>query len=230
MLMTDKELRRRFVMAVDEVIPPSPALEARVSADLHLEHRPGQRTLPARSISGRGSALRLAAGLAAILIALTVVTGLLFGIRLLQPVATSHQPTPQTSPLSSYKFTPSATTRLASWPVGDAVPVELAGCWQSLSHPNDPAFELCLGQYSFDVGQGFSVGNVVVNGSQVDFFSNLCGSNVGMPYDGYRFTISGDRLALTSLAKLTPRGTGSVDSWSSCGWELDGSYSRLASP
>lgn len=68
------------------------------------------------------------------------------------------------------------------------------------------------------------------NGSEVDFFSVVCGSNVGMPYDGYRYAIIGSQLVLTSLDKLIARGLGTVDSWSSCGWELDGSYSRLTSP
>ena len=230
MMMTDKELRRRFVMAVDAVLPPAPALEARVRDDLYLEQRPGRRTLPGRSIVQHGSGLRFAAGLAAILIAITVVTALLFSARLLRPIVPSHQPAPVASPSSGYKFTPKATTRSASWPAGGPVPAELAGCWQSQKHPNDPVFEVCLGQYSFDVGRGYSVGNVVVNGSEVDFFSNVCGSNVDMPYDGYRYTITGSQLVLTSLAKLIARGTGPVDSWSNCGWELDGSYSRLAGP
>jgi hypothetical protein len=230
MMMTDKELRRRFVMAVDEVIPPAPALEARVRDDLHLEQRPGRRTLSGGSIFGHGSGLRLAAGLAAIVIASTLVTALLFSARPHRLIVPSHQPTPLASPSSSYKFTPSATTRSASWPAGGPVPAELAGCWQSQKHPNDPVFEVCLGQYSFDVGLGYSVGNVVVNGSEVDFFSEVCGSNVRMPYDGYRYTITGSQLILTSLANLIPRGTGPVDSWSNCGWELDGAYSRLASP
>jgi hypothetical protein len=228
-MMTDRDLRRRFVMAIDEVIPPAPALEARVRHDLHLEQRSDRRTLSVSTVFRHGSRLRLAAGVAAIVIAITLAAGLLFGARSLVPSVPSHQPTPLASP-SDYKFTPTATTRSESWPVGGPVPADLAGCWQSLKHPNDPAFEVCLGQYSFDVGQGYSVGNVVVSGSEVDFFSEVCGSNVGKPYDGYRYTVTGGQLVLTSLAKLTARGTGLVDSWSSCGWELDGSYSRLASP
>ena len=228
MTMTDKELRRRFVMAVDEVLPPAPALESRVRDDLRLEQGPGRRTLPGTSISRHRSGLLFAAGLAAILVGIIVVS-LLFGVRILQPIAPSHQPIPVASP-SAYQFIPTATNRLASWPAGGAVPAELAGCWQSQNRPNDPAFEVCLGQYSFDVGRGYSVGNVVVNGSEVDFFSDVCGSNVARPYDGYRYTISGSRLVLTNLSKLIARGTGLVDSWSSCGWELDGSYSRLPGP
>jgi hypothetical protein len=228
MTMTDKDLRRRFVMAVDEILPPAPALESRVRDDLLFERRPGRRTPAGGNIFRPRSGLRFAAGLATVLVGIIVVS-LVFGIRILQPIAPSHQPTPLASP-SAYEFTPTATTRLASWPAGGAVPAELSGCWQSQSHPNDPSFEVCLGQYSFDVGRGYSVGNVVVNGTEVDLFSDACGSNVAMPYDGYRYTVSGTRLVLTSLAKLIARGMGPADSWSSCGWELDGSYSRLPSP
>jgi hypothetical protein len=226
--MTDKELRRRFVMAMDEILPPAPALESCVRDDLRFERRPGRRTPTGGNIFRHRSGLRLAAGLAAILVGITVVS-LLFGVRVLQPIAPSHQPTPAASP-SAYEFTPTATTRSASWPAGGAVPADLAGCWQSQAHPNDPALEVCLGQYSFDVGRGYSVGNVVVNGSEVDLFSDACGSNVARPYDAYRYTISGSRLVLTSLSRLIARGTGLADSWSSCGWELDGSYSKLPGP
>jgi hypothetical protein len=226
MVMTDKELRRRFVMAVDEVIPPAPALEARVREDLWLEQQPGRQTSVSGSVFHRGSGLRLAA--VATLVLLALATAALLSVRVLEPIGPSYQPTPLASP-SAYKFTPTATTRSASWPAGGPIPAELEGCWQSQQHPNDPAFELCLGRYSFDIGRGYSVGNVVVNGSQVDFFTNACGSNVGMPYDGYNYTITGSQLVLTSLSKLIPRGFGPVDSWSNCGWELDGSYSRVAS-
>lgn len=230
MTLTDKELRRRFVMAVDEVLPPAPALESRLRHQLDLEQRPARRTLSGGSIFGHRSGLRLAAGLAAIVIAISLVTALLFSARPLGLIVPSHQSTPLASPSNGYEFTPTATTRSASWPAGGPVPADLAGCWQSQKHPNDPVFEVCLGQYSFDVGRGYSVGNVVVNGSDVDFFSDACGSNVAMPYDGYRYSITGGQLVLTSLAKLIARGTGPVDSWSSCGWELDGSYSKLPSP
>ena len=229
MMMTDKELRRRFVMAVDEILPPAPALEARVRTELRHEQRLS-RSLPGGSVFRDRFGLRFAAGLLAALVAATLVTAVLFGARPFGPAMPAHQPAPLASPPSGYEFTPTATNRSASWPAGGPIPAELAGCWQNLKHPSDPAFEVCLGQYSFDVGQGYALGNVVVSGSEVDFFSGVCGSNVGMPYDGYRFTITGSQLVLTSLARLVARGTGPVDPWSNCGWELDGSYSRVTSP
>lgn len=223
-MSTNNELKRRFVLAVDEVIPPAPALEARVYEGLRRDQRRSNHEGQSAWVLKLGPGLRLAAGLAAFLVASTIVTTLLFSTEARKAIGPSDRPAP------GYRFTPKATTRSASWPKGGPVPAGLEGCWQLQRSPQDPSHEVCLGQYSFDIGQGTIVGNAVVNGAEIDLFTNACGSNVGKPYDAYLYTVDGSMLALVNVSRLLPRGVGLADSWSSCGWELDGTYSRLVSP
>ena len=230
---TDNDLRRRFVMAVDEVLPPAPALEYRVHDALRREkRRVVEPQRGGRGVAGLGPGLRLAASLAALLIAVSVVATLVYSATMHHTIVPSHRPAPP-----SYKFSPTATTRSADWPEGGPVPADLAGCWQLQKYPSDPAKELCLGEYSFDVGQGSSVGNVVVNGTEIDLFSyqspdpvrngfNICGSN---GQEKYRYTVAGSTLVLVNFAKLYPLGIGLANP-GACGWELDGTYSKLAKP
>lgn len=219
-MTNDSELRRRYLLAIDDVLPASPWLEARVANALRQEkesgRRPGWKGAPSSA-----QRLRIAAGLAVVLLSITVVTALVFSARLLHPVVPTHRPTPLASPTPTYTFTPSATTRSANWPAGGPVPADLAGCWQSQKYANNPTYEVCLGKYSFDFGQGFAVGNVVVNGSEIDFISDICTSDATYGYDRYTYTLNGGTLTLT---KLPASGTGA---WGNCGWRLAGSYAKV---
>jgi hypothetical protein len=216
MMTTDSELRRRFVMAIDEVLPPAPWLAGQVGDAVQRERRGGRRAL-----EGGGPRLRLAAGAAAILITVIAVTTLLFtsGLSNRTVPNPSRIQTPLPSP--TYTFTPSPAVRSASWPPGGTVPAQLAGCWQpKLLQPTDT---LCLGGYSFDFGRDFITGNVVVNGSEIDFISDTCTVEATYGYDRYHYTVTGGALVLT---KFPTSNTGGGN----CGWHLQGSYTKLSSP
>jgi hypothetical protein len=228
MMVTDKELRRRFVMAFDEAIPIAPSLETRVNGALKQEDL-RSHAWRGGVLFGLGSGLRLAAALAALLIAITVVTTLLYSARLHQPISPSRPQTPLASPSPSYRFTPSASSRAANWPPGGPVPAVLEGCWQSQKYPNSTTFEVCMGQYSFDFGQGLTTGNVVVNGSEIDFISDICTPDAKFGYDRYHYAITGTTLVLTKFP--TPNSSNlpsSAGAWGNCGWKLEGSYTKVA--
>jgi len=219
MMTSDSELRRRFVMAIDEVLPPAPWLKGQVADALQRERHGGRRALEGGGLSPR---LRLAAGAAAVLITVIAVTTLLFSAGLHNRAVPnpSRNPTPLPSP--TYTFTPSPAVRSASWPPGGTVPEQLAGCWQpKLLGPTDT---LCLGGYTFDFGQDFIVGNVVVNGSEIDFISDTCTAQATYGYDRYHYTVTGDALVLTKFP------TPNTGAWGNCGWRLQGSYTKLSSP
>lgn len=218
-MTTENELKRNFSVAIDEVIPPAPWLEAQVSDALRRRKRAHRG--PAFG-SGRG--IGFAAGLATLLIGLLAVTALLLTTRIQSRPVPVNPPTPVATPSPTFTFTPSPAVRSASWPAGGPVPAQLAGCWQSQRYPNNPTYEVCLGQYSFDFGQGFAAGNVVVNGSEIDFISDTCTLNATFGYDRYSYTITGSTLVLTKFP------TSNTGAWGNCGWRLQGSYTKVASP
>ena len=217
----DSELRRRYVLALDEVLPPAPALQASVNEALRAEQRSRTRRRTAPMFFGSG--LRLTAGVAALIVGIIAASALVMSGRVFVSPATSHAP-------QSYRFLPTYATPAADWPQGGPVPSSLAGCWQLQTRLSDGRYELCLGQYSFDLGQGWSVGNVVVQGGEIEFFrSDICALNSSRPANSYRYSLAGGKLTLINLDKLVPGGTGAANNDSSCGWELDGTYFKLAS-
>ena len=218
----DSDLRRRYVLALDEILPPAPALGPRVNEALRREQRSRGIRISGPVFSRLGPGLRFTTGMAALIVGILAASTLVLTGRVLVSPATSHGPHP-------YSFVPASTTPAADWPQGGPVPSSLAGCWQLQTQTGDGRHELCLGNYSFDLGRGWSVGNVVVNSGEVDFFRNdICAMNTSHPADSYVYSVSGAELILINRDKLVPRTTGLVNPDSSCGWELDGTYVKLA--
>lgn len=220
-MTNDSDLRRRYVLALDEALPPAPALGARVSEVLRREQRSRDRR-SAPMFWRLGSGLRLSAGMGALIVGILAASTLLLTGRSLISPATSHGAHP-------YRFVPTTTAPAADWPQGGLVPSSLAGCWQLQTRAGDEHHELCLGQYSFDIGQGSSIGNVVVNGDEVIFFrSDICAMNMNRPGDRYLFVVAGGKLSLVNVDKLVARGPALVNTDPACGWELDGTYLKVA--
>jgi hypothetical protein len=233
----DSQLRRMFVEATDEVIPPAPWLETEV---IEVLRRPGRVRRSPRDtgeILAFRLGLRLGAGLAALLIALTAVTVLLVSSR----IHTSTEPgsgstTVQVpSPSPNATFVPSPAARASNWPPGQVVPAQLAGSWRAQINSR----QIDLGGYSFqlldpsrcrpDTGTAWicSSGNVVVNGQAIYFITGSCyppaGPSYGdhFGYEKYAYSLTGNYLVLTRATADT--------SLPDCGLRLDGTYQRLAS-
>jgi hypothetical protein len=230
MKTSDAQLRDRFAAALDEVLPPAPWLEDRVVDALSMRHRPRRRPLGLDTTVGFGRGLRLAAGLVAILIGIATVATLLISARIhLTSVPAGPKTRVQTpSPTPSFTFTPSPAVRSVTWPPGGPVPAPLAGCWQ-------PAFDsetLCLGGYTFEFVVGAVDGNVVVNGDEIDFISDICTQAGTFGFDRYHYTISGTTLTLIRLRDSTssssPGSGGLGTQIGNCGWKLEGRWTKLA--
>lgn len=216
-MKTNDELRERFVMAIDEVLPPAPWLETRVIDAVRRRPRSRPLAFGLDALAGFTPRLRLAAGVVAILIAVATVSALLVSSRLhtfLVPVSPkTHLQTLSPTPSPAFTFTPSPAVRAANWPPGGQVPANLVGCWRpELLQAGD---DLCLGGYSFNF-TGDIDGNVVVNGSEIDFISEICTNDATFGFDRYKYTITGDTLVLTRIAPLN------------CHWGLQRSYKRVA--
>lgn len=212
----ENQLRERFMVALDEVVPPAPWLEGRVVDAVRRAPR------PQRGIAGLfdrlelRSNVRFAAALVAVLIAAAAITALLMSNRLhtSPSPAAPRTPTSIASPSASQTpwnpsdstFTPT-TVRSASWPPGGPVPAGLAGAWNPQLH-NGKTGVLYLGGYSSLVQ--IQPGNVVVNGSEIDFIYDACA------VIRYRYTLTGDTLVLTRISDV-------------CGTGLAGTYARLSS-
>lgn len=217
MTTNDTQLRERFVMAIDEAIPPAPWLEARVTNALQRVPRRRQRAFGLDSAFDFRPSLRLAAGLAAVLIAIAAVAALLMSARVHTPTVPVKKGPTVTSPSPSQAevpwnppdstFTPT-TVRLPGWPPGGPVPAELAGSWQPQVHQLKSGV-IDLGGYSF-LSQIIG-GNAVVNGSEIDFIVDWCG------VDRYHYTLTGNTLVLVRFS-------------SQCGFSFPGTYTRLAAP
>lgn len=217
MTTNDTQLRERFVMAVDEAIPPAPWLEARVTEAIQRVPRRRQRVLGLDVAIDFRPSLRVAAALAAVLIAIVAVGALLMSARLHTPTVPVKRGPTVTSPSPSQAeapwnppdttFTPE-TVRSASWPPGGPVPSTLAGSWQPEVHQLKTGV-LDLGGYSF-LSQIIG-GNIVVNGSEIDFIVDYCG------VDRYHYTLTGNTLVLVRFS-------------TQCGFNLPGTYTRLPAP
>jgi hypothetical protein len=218
MTTNDTRLRERFVMAIDEVITPAPWLEARITEAI-------QRVPPRRRwrVFGLDAAfdfrpsLRLAAGLVAVLIAIAAVAALLMSARLHTPTVPVKRGPTVTSPSPSQAEVPwnppdstfePTTVRSPDWPPGGPVPAELTGSWQPKVHQLKTAV-IDLGGYSFL--SLIIAGNIVVNGSEIDFIVDWCG------VDRYHYTLTGDTLVLVRFSMQ-------------CGFNFPGTYTRLAAP
>jgi hypothetical protein len=206
MTTNETQLKERFVMAIDEAIPPAPWLEARITGAIQRVPRHRQRVFGLNAAFEFRPGLRLAAGLAAVLIAIAAVTALLMSARLHAPTVPVRPGPTVTSPSPSQAevpwnppdspFTPT-TVRSPSWPPGGPVPAQLAGPWQPKVHQVKTGV-LYLGGYSFLI-QNIG-GNVVVNGSEIDFMVDPCG------VDRFSYTLTGDTLVLarsTHAPRLT---------------------------
>ncbi len=222
MTTNDTRLRERFVMAIDEVITPAPWLEARITEAIRrVPPRRRWRVFGLDAAFDFRPSVRLAAGLVAVLIAIAAVAALLMSARLHTPTVPVKRGPTVTSPSPSQAevpwnppdstFTPT-TVRSPDWPPGGPVPAELAGSWQPKIHQLKTGV-LYLGGYSFLIM--IIGGNVVVNGSEIDFMVDPCG------VDRFSYTLSGDTLVLARIGKLPPP---------ACAFQFQGTYTRLAAP
>jgi hypothetical protein len=217
MTTNDTQLRERFVMAMDEAIPPAPWLEARVTEAIQRVPRRRQRVLGLDVGFDFRPSLRVAAALAAVLIAIVAVGALLMSARLHTPTVPVKRGPTVTSPSPSQAevpwnppdstFTPT-TVRSPDWPPGGPAPAALAGSWQPQVHQLKTGV-LDLGGYSF-LSQIIG-GNIVVNGSEIDFTVDYCG------VDRYHYTLTGNTLVLVRFS-------------TQCGFTLPGTYTRLPAP
>ena len=98
MIANDSELKRMFVLATDEVIPPAPWLESQVVDALNRHGRSRPVARGSGVIGGFGPGLRLVAGVAAVLVALVAVAALLMNTRLHSSLAPGLRSTPVQSP------------------------------------------------------------------------------------------------------------------------------------
>jgi hypothetical protein len=229
MTLNDSQLQQMFVRATDEVIPPAPWLESKVVDAIQRRPQVRRRLIDLGAIGGLGSGLRLAAGLVAVLLVVGTVAALLMSGRLLHSptVPGGRSTTVQTpSPSPPRTFTPSPAVRASNWPPGGPVPAQMAGGWQQ----NPSAQILHLGGYTFELGDvqpepnicGYCVvGNVVVNGSEIDFIDDTCTAKADFGFERFTYTMSGNTLVLTRA-----QGPGQ----SACRWLLAGTYSRVLTP
>ncbi|HXJ48811.1 MAG TPA: hypothetical protein VNF91_06560, partial [Candidatus Acidoferrum sp.] len=145
-------------------------------------------------------------------------------------------------------FTPSPAVRASNWPPGGPVPAGLAGAWQP-----PPSSQICktagwsgctlyLGGNTFQVGEEYPngtanngtigpplFGNVVVNGSEIDFISDTCTATGDFGFQRFTYTLNGNTLVIARA-----QGPGQ----SNCSWVdlpvlwpfLPGAYTRLSTP
>jgi hypothetical protein len=247
MKSSEGQLQQMFVQATDEVIPPAPWLEAQVVDALQRSKRPRRRRLGLSTFGGFGSGIRLAAGLVALAIAVGTVAALLMSSQLLHnPPMPGGRSTPL--PVLIVPFTPSPAVRASNWPIGGPVPAQLDGSWQppSTSPLCKAAFwsgcTLHLGGNTFQVGEETPTappptgtigpplfGNVVVNGSEIDFLSDICLADGSFGFERFTYTLTGNNLVITKA---------SAPGQSNCSWQLGpslwpliaGTYTRVSAP
>jgi hypothetical protein len=250
----DRELRHSVERWVEGSAPPAPWLEHRVIATMRAgseaRHRTKARTWRDISAIGEsGPRLRLAAALVALLIAVATVAALLTSVRLNNnPTTPGGSPTTVPTPSTNLTvpFAPSPAVTAANWPPGGPVPARLAGGWQPplsaeicrVSAPSDCI--LHLGVYTFQVGEEYLnppppgnvtaplYGNVVVNGSEIDFISDTCTPSANFGFERFTYTLNGNILVLARAP-----GPGQ----SNCAWTgasiwplLAGTYARVSTP
>jgi hypothetical protein len=217
MITNDDRLRKRFMTAIDEVVSPAPWLEGRVVDAVRSAPRLRRGIAGLLDRIEPRSNIRFAAAGGALLIAAAAIAALLMSDRLhVSPAPAAPKtpisivsPSPAQTPWgpSDSTFTPT-TVRSASWPPGGPVPADLAGAWNPQLH-NAKTGVLYLGGYSSLVL--IQPGNVVVNGSEIDFIYDACG------VIRYRYTLTGDTLVLVRISDV-------------CGTGLAGTYVRLPGP
>jgi hypothetical protein len=229
MKTSDADLRLMFVRATDEVVPPAPWLETQVVDALR---RPGPargRTKDPGGLWWIRPGLRPVAALVAVLIAIGAVAALLSSARLLHPSIPGVRSTTQTPSPGQPPFTPSPAVRGANWPPGGTVPIQLAGAWQG---PYNSAL-LHMAGYTWEIGDetppdqsstlcgpgACFVGNVVVNGSEIDFIDDLCTVRHKFGFERFTYTLTGDTLVLSPAS-----GPGQ----SVCAWRIGGTYTRVS--
>ncbi len=228
----ESHLRQMFVRATDEVIPPAPWLETRVVDAAERRGTAARQVFNLAALRGFGPGLQLTAGVIAVLIALVAVAALLMSARLLhQPTVPGGRSTSVQTPGGAIiPFTPSPAVRAAGWPPGGPVPAELAGAWQK----SQLTPTLHLAAYSFQLGEErdgpnidpVAYGNVVVNGSEIDFISDVCTARAQPGLERYSYTLTGNILVLT---RLHFPGESTCKTGSGLFWpDLGGTYSRVA--
>lgn len=237
-MSSDRALRREVERWVEGAAPPALWLEQQVIAAVRASAEAGYRPAPRPrrdfgAFPGFGSGARLAAGLVALLIAVGTVAALLLSVRLLHnsTVPGSRSTTVQTPSQSPPPtFTPSPAVRASNWPPGGTVPTQLAGAWQPETQRN----VLHLGGYTWELGDNqiadfgnlcgpgpCYIGNVVVNGSEIDFIGDTCTLKAAYGFERFTYTLTGNTLVLTRA-----QGPGQ----SACQWLLAGTYSRVPTP
>jgi len=247
MTTTDSQLRQMFIRATDEVIPPAPWLESRLADTMRRRTAGRARVVDLGALRGFGPSLRLTAGVIAILMALVAVAALLMGTRL-----NNHHSSVPAGRLSTVQspnivpFTPSPAVRDAQWPPGGPVPADLAGAWQSpqsagICRASRPAScTLYLAVYTFQYGEEYLnppphgnatplvYGNVVVNGAEIDFMSDVCTTHGDFGFERYTYILSGNNLVLTRApgGGQINCGGASTPYWPS----LEGTYTRATTP
>jgi hypothetical protein len=200
MTTNDSQLRQMFVRATDEVIPPAPWLVAHVVDAMERRTKARRWVIDLGALRGFGPGLRLTAGVLAVLIAIVAVAALLMSARLLNHATVPGGRSSSVQTPGIIPFTPSPAVRGADWPPGGPVPAQLAGSWQQ---PPYAATVLHLAAYSFQFGEEtngpnldpLAFGNVVINGSEIDFVSDACTSR-GFGFERYTYTLSGNTLVL----------------------------------
>lgn len=216
MKTNDNLLKRKFVLAIDEVIPPAPWLENRVIDMVRRNSRPKRRTFGLAGLFVSLPSFRIAAQLMALLLVFAVIAAVLINAHLHTQTVPSRKghPVPSVSPSAAQPEVPwnppdsafiPEYDRSPSWPPGGPVPDALTGAWQPQVHELKTGV-LELGGYSFLIM--IITGNVVVNGSEIDFIVDWCG--IGR----YRYTLTGDTLVLRKIG-------------SDCGLLYAGTYTRL---
>jgi|ERR1700681_4515840 hypothetical protein len=251
MKSTDSHLRQMFVRATDEVIPQAPWLESQVVDAVQQRKRARRHPIASGAFGGFSSGLRLAAAVAALAIAVATIAALLMSTRLIHnPIQPGSKSPVVATPAQSQivPFTPSPPVRASNWPPGGPVSAQLAGAWQPPLNS-----EICkvagwsgcilhLGGNTFQVGEEYPegtrnngtigpplFGNVVVNGSEIDFISDICTVNGAFGFERFDYTLNGNMLVITRAPG--PGQTNCVGSVTPGFWPpLAGTYTRVSAP
>src|SRR5260370_34628277 len=138
-------LKRTFVLAIDEVIPPAPWLENRVIDMVWRTSRPKRRTFGLAGLFVSRPSFRIATQLMALLLVVAVIAAVLINAHLHTQTVPSRKghPVPSVSPSAAQAEVPwdppnSAFTpehdRQPSRPPGGPLPDALTGAWHTRAH------------------------------------------------------------------------------------------------
>jgi hypothetical protein len=246
-------LRREIDQWVESSAPAAPWLEQRVMGAVRVHAETGTRVGRGQrrgrgALERFGSGRSFAAGLVAVLLAICTVAALLLSTRALHNLTVPGgrpTPIPTPTPSSIVPFTPSSAVPASNWPPGSPVPAQLAGAWQ----PSQSAqtcrvtagnCTLYLGAYTFQIGNenldpgaanGGTIGpplygNVVVNGSEIDFMTDTCTSSGDFGFERFSYALEGNTLVLTRLSGPSCFGIVSPGPWPT----FAGTYLKTISP